>query len=176
MKSYSRAGLFAVAIGAVALPTQAHCEVWPTQLRGKSITWGWTESRVQRRVGAAEWQTQNESYTMEIYYSSAGRRFGRLGSNLMRKPIEAAGPPTGRFQGRTLVTYYRGAANTRTRQFLVSFDESYSTCDAKVISGKPAGSDTFLMATDTPGVMLEARSITITATTCAIRDGNTFAQ
>jgi|SRR5579871_415465 len=169
-------GIAGLAVGLSGLSTLGVCETAPPQLLGKSLSVGWNESRVERMVGVTEWRNQNESFRMEMYYSPSTRRFGRFSSNLMRKPLELVGASTAHFQRRSMVFYYRGGKNTRTRQFVVNFDQTFSSCEATIISGKPNGAQYFLMKTSDADKMLEAKSITISAVSCSVRDGNVFAQ
>jgi hypothetical protein len=56
----------------------------------------------------------------------------------------------------------------------VSFDPTFSTCTVDVVLGKQSGGTIRRRGLD--GVMHEIRSYNISNKTCAIRDGNPFAE
>jgi hypothetical protein len=172
-----RSSFAAFAIGAsFALPQLGHCETAPAPYRGKSITFSWTEARLQRRVGTANWQSATESYTVNAYFSSTGRVFARLKGDYERTPDQGVGAPNAHFGDHSFVSYFQGSKVTRVRRFSVSFNRDYTTCGLQVTSAKPSGSDVSLMRNGDNGQMTEARSITITATSCSVREGNVFGQ
>src|SRR5258708_1144824 len=56
----------------------------PTQLYGKSIRVTWSETRVQRNVGEANFRSVNASHELSVYISSAGRVFSKFQASTRR--------------------------------------------------------------------------------------------
>ena len=109
----------------------------PHQLEGKSVLVDWSEKRMQRPEGNAEFRSITLNMELAVYVSTEGRVFNRLLSNSGRN-LQAPGPPTpgGRlpdFSGRTMTITQplRGLA----RQIIVEFDEDFASCTASVTVG-----------------------------------------
>src|SRR5690242_1423614 len=62
----------------------------PPQLRGKSVTASWTEERVQRLSGEADFSSRSIPQTLSVYISNEGRVFAKrtafAGGGSSRRP------------------------------------------------------------------------------------------
>jgi hypothetical protein len=67
------------ALGMLTTTNLSHAlEAPPQQLLGKSIVVTWSENRVQRVVGEANFREVDASHSMSVYIGSSGRVFSRL--------------------------------------------------------------------------------------------------
>jgi hypothetical protein len=71
-----------------------------------------------------------------------------------------------RFVGRSLemtTTMTSGGA----RQIVIAFNDNYTSCEARVSTAKQVGVDI---------IRIEIRSVSVSATTCSMREGNVFGE
>lgn len=187
MTTRGRLSTAAVAMLAALVPVRAPAQDAPSQLHGKSIVLGWTETRMQRRAGSgSEYQSRAIAQSLSVYVSSQGRLFSRRtatnpkGAGGKREGVGEAGQSaTGglrnsRFQGGTLVVSTELAGGARL--IAVSFGDGFATCTASVIVAREAGRQTMQIKSLADGGMIEVQSVTASAPSCAIRAGNVFGE
>lgn len=152
----------------------------PRPLYDKSIQIAWTSSAVERSADGQTIRPQvNVGWT--VYVSSMGRLFARGRRSVGRRGVHSDMEPGAktnrggervgvRFAGNRLlgnVAYALGAVS-----FVASFDQSFSRCTVQVIYGRESGK---MMRRGVDGVPREIISVTPSAETCSIREGNAFA-
>lgn len=155
------------------------------QLRGKSVTVSWSESREQRNVGQAEFRAVNASHRMSIYVSTSGRVFSRMTNTTRRgtastAQVEGEGPrsPTGRarvpaFSGRSM-TMFLPFTQAGMRRLDVTFDDGFNGCSAKVVYAREQGASTSTAFSPITKRMIEFKSIAASGETCTVSNGNVF--
>jgi hypothetical protein len=161
-------------------PTFALAAAAPAELRGKSITVNWTENRVQRNVGEANFRSVGASHQFSIYISSAGRMFSRL-TNTTRAgtgSAEEVGGTLGAkrtpiFSGQSL-TVFIPSRGTGVRRLTVNFDASFGSCTAAVIRARPEGAAIMTGTSIITGRELEIQSVSVGAASCTMQNGNIF--
>ena len=153
----------------------------PQQLLNKTIVFSFTNSETLREPDGRVISRQ-PSFSYTDYISSTGRIFQRSTRSAGRQSRTAEKEPdkprlgggevhTNSFEGNKLVImngYAEGAV-----RMVVSFDPTFSTCTVDVVLGKQGGGTIRRRGLD--GVMREILSYNITNQSCAIRDGNAFA-
>jgi hypothetical protein len=159
----------------------SYAQAAPQQLLNKTIVFSFTNSGTLREPDGRIISRQR-AFSYTDYISSTGRIFqrtsrldgrrSRTADNEPDKPRLAGGEVhTNRFEGNKLVimnSYAEGAV-----RMVVSFDSAFSTCTVDVVLGKQGGGTIRRRGLD--GVMREILSSNITNQSCAIRDGNAFA-
>jgi hypothetical protein len=170
----------------IALPSDALAQSAPAALRGKSVIVSWTEARSLRFVGERDFRDTRTPRSLSIYISSTGRPFtrnsvspgGQTGSADyvgVTGASQSGGTRQTRFLGRSLestVSMTSGGA----RQIAISFNDSYTSCEARVITAKQVGADVIRSRSLVSGRPIEFRSVSVSGTTCAMRDGNVFGE
>ena len=165
----------------IVLAGLARAQAAPPQLLNKTITFSFTNNQTLREPGGRTFNTQASFHYID-YVSNAGRIFqkssrsvggrSRSAEKEPDKPRQGAGEVhTNRFEGNKLVimnAYAEGAV-----RMVVSFDPGFSTCTVDVLLGKEGGATIKRRGLD--GVVREILSYDITDKSCAIRDGNPFA-
>jgi hypothetical protein len=155
----------------------------PQSFYGKTLRVSWTETRSQRSAGDTAFKPVSLPFTYSVYVSSKGQIFKRMTSisstrraTGQKDRVGVAGTDSegaGRvsFQGNTLIsTMSSGGLGRRIR---MTFDGG-SSCSAEVISGK-AGSGVTSVRSIATGAMVEFESVSAGAASCAVQDGNAFA-
>jgi hypothetical protein len=152
----------------------------PSQLRGKSITVSWTESRVQRNVGEANFRSVTASHRFNIYISSTGRMFSRLTNTTRRgtgSKDEVGGASEAKrtpvFSGQSL-TVFIPSKGTGVRRVAVDFDKDFGSCTASVLRARPEGATIMTGNSIITGKSLEIQSVNVGAASCTIQSGNIF--
>lgn len=170
-------------IGLLILVSGLSCaRAAPQQLLNKTIVFSFTNNETLR---ASDGRIVNRqpSFSYTDYISSTGRIFQRSTRSAGRRSRSADKEPdkprlgggeihTNRFEGNKLVIvngYAEGAV-----RMVVSFDPTFSTCTVDVVLGKQSGATIRRRGLD--GVMREILSYNISNQSCAIRDGNPFAE
>lgn len=148
----------------------------PAQLRGKSIAVSWSENRIQRFVGEANFRSVAASHKFSIYVSSAGRVFSRL-TNTTRLGTGSADEVGGRrtpvFAGQSL-TVFIPSQGTGVRRLTIDFDSGFASCTAGVVRAKPAGAGMMTGTSLINGMRLEIQSVTVGGASCSTQNGNIF--
>lgn len=148
----------------------------PTELKGKSVALRWTENRMQRLEGHAEFRPATVNMEMAVYVSTEGRVFNKMQSNSganEQAPGQAGpGDRIPNFNGRTMTIMQplRGLA----RRIIVEFGGDFATCTASVILGKESGIGSGYIRAFGTGTRLEVRSASATGASCSVRNGNVF--
>ncbi|MCX7307796.1 MAG: hypothetical protein NTZ72_07545 [Afipia sp.] len=167
----------------LALITAAHAAP-PKQLYGKSITVSWTETRSQRDSQAGPTFKQvGIPFTNVYYISTEGRLFKRAsarspgGAGSVDRVGTSGGSESGdsrnvSFSGNRIVASnsFQGAA----RQTQITFDPSFSSCTAQVITGMPPGRKSVTVRSITTGNTVEFESVSAGPASCSIASGNPF--
>ena len=151
----------------------------PTGFRGKSVVVAWTEERMQRILGMADYRPAVRQGGFSAYISSAGRVFSR--SSMARGGASGSTDRVGnadqisvRVQGRTLMAVQHGGSGG-ARHIEVTFDESFASCSAKVIRGKAEGAKSIIAnSTISPGQKIEIASVRTSGESCSVKNGNVF--
>jgi hypothetical protein len=164
-------------------PSPVSAQNAPKQLYGKSVVATWSEDRLQRVVGEAQFRNQRIAQGVSVYVSATGNIFVRAtgGGSRRTGKSEAIGAASKsertvggrRFDGRTLVMSNSFASGAK--HVSIEFDEGFSTCRvASIIWGKAPGSDVVRLKVLT-GENMEIRSSISTGMTCSVQAGNVFA-
>jgi hypothetical protein len=152
----------------------------PTQLRGKSITVSWTENRVQRNIGEANFRSVSVSHQFSIYISSGGRMFSRL-TNTTRAGTGSADEVGGAsgarrtpvFSGQFLTVFIPNKG-TGVRRLTVNFGGSFESCTAGVVSARPEQAAMITGTSIITGRATEIQSVSVGAASCRLQNGNIF--
>jgi hypothetical protein len=166
----------------VVVPGHALAASAPNQLRGKSVTVAWSENRMQRVVGEAEFRSVTVQHQYQVYVSSAGRVFSRMTNTNRRgrsgSRDEVGGEGDNRwvpsFSGQSM-TVLMGGRGGGARRVAVSFDAGFGSCSADVVRAKEVGAET-MRATSIiiPGRQVEIKSVTTSSASCGVQAGNVF--
>jgi hypothetical protein len=155
----------------------------PAQLFGKSIVVSWSEARMQRTAGEEQFHSLNVAITESAYISTTGRPFVRrsyVHAGVQREHVGTGGQSGAgnarvlQFQGRSIVIT-SGRINGAQR-VEINFDENFGGCTARVVNGKEVGAPAYTVHNlRNPTVPVEVRSVSTSAATCSMKDGNVFA-
>jgi len=146
-----------------------------TELFNKTVTMLWSTSGIATAEDGAA-RSYNNINTRTVYISSAGRTFlrmnlrgGRSERSGERGPEDASAKGSVRIEGNRLVgteAFMSGA-----RQYIATFDSSFTSCTLQVIDAKSGGAAIKRKGPD-------GRSYTVTASTgspsCSVQNGNAF--
>jgi hypothetical protein len=167
------------AVGFLLLSICGASAASPPQLYGKSVAVTWSEDRVQRFVGQEKFHQSHMTSNMSVYVSTAGRPFARhtvqsRGGVGKRESVGGSGQRGVDFQGHALLltSSFKGGA----RRIQIDFDENFRNCTAAVLSGKESDAGSFIQNGLASGRQIEVQSSKSGAATCAIKDGNVFAE
>ena len=169
-----------VSLIALLIATRAEAAGAPDQLKGKSVTLTWAETRQQRHVGEPNFYEVTASSKLSIYVSTAGRVFSRLtnsvrgvGSGTNEQVAGERGGPvptrTPSFDGQTMTVIGEGKGGVR--RILVDFDASFGSCNAKVAIAFEAGKSAVLFSPITKKYV-EMKSVSSSGASCAVQSGN----
>jgi len=174
------------AFGAVTLANLAGAvEAPPQQLLGKSIVVTWSESRIQRDEGEANFKPVHATQKMSLYIGATGRVFSRLtyttrrGSGRFEQVQEnsAAAPKssdrTATFgdQSMTVVQPFQQGG---MRRLLINFGDDFDNCSAKVSYVTEPGSQTSSGWSAITKKMVEFKSIRMSGENCSVLGRNVF--
>jgi hypothetical protein len=156
----------------------------PRQLYGKSVIVTWQEDRRQSTTMDAQPTSITASAELSVYISDIGRPFSRVTMNVssargsstrMRRTDAVQGDGSARsigFSGSMLnATMPRGDAGAM--QVSVSFDASFQSCSARVITGKAGGAQ-FTKMNAIRGGQVEVYSVRTSGEGCRVQNGNVF--
>lgn len=169
---------FAVSVVAVGGARPAHASP-PQQLYNKAVTLSWTHAGTGRRQDG-QTITFNNSLSLIVYVSSAGRLFQRWRSQASGKkgigrekevgPGESGSRASLRFQGNQMIGVVVSASGAR--QFVITFDQSFSSCSLSIADARAGGATIRRRGPD--GAMYDLLSVTTGSPTCSIGTGNPF--
>ena len=169
-------GYFAAALVALTASAAHAAGGAPQQLLNKTVTMSWTTSGT---ATAADGQSKNFTNVQNriVYVSTTGRPFlratvsgGKNSRSGERGPEDTARGNV-HFEGGKLVgveSFMSGA-----RQFIATFDGSYSSCTVSVIDAKAGNAAIQRRGPD--GIMYKVENVSSGAPSCAIQAGNAFA-
>jgi hypothetical protein len=176
-----RAILIGLALALAELSSLAVAAPAP-DIVGKSVLVNWTENRQLVRGG----QTRNAalSFDLRMYVSSAGRPFTRL--TLASGPGSAANETVGNsgtalgggvravsVNGHTIVV--QATLGNYARNLRVELAPGGSGCSAEMAVGKEVGSAPKAFRNAVTGEATEIHSVTVNGVSCAVQQGNIFA-
>ncbi|MCS3731574.1 hypothetical protein [Bradyrhizobium betae] len=167
----------------VACMSPALAQSAAPQLRGKSVTAGWTEERLQRLGGMGEFAPKSFSHTLSAYVSSEGRVFARrtvYGGGRGRPKTgqassvgsDGAGSQQARLSGRSLIVTTQFAGGVRLVR--IEFNADFSGCTANVVLGRENGTAIARGRSLINGASLEIKEAHVSNTSCSIQAGNVF--
>ncbi|WP_441238966.1 hypothetical protein [Bradyrhizobium sp. 930_D9_N1_4] len=154
------------------------------QLRGKSVTAGWTEERLQRLGGMGEFAPKSFAHTLSAYVSTEGRVFARRtvfgGGNKGRPKAGQAssvgsdgpGGQQARVSGRSLIVTTQFAGGVRLVR--IEFNADFSGCTTNVVLGRENGTAIARGRSLINGAALEIKEAHVSNTSCSIQAGNAF--
>jgi hypothetical protein len=156
----------------------------PSQLYGRTVHVSWNEDIVSRSAGDQNFSHSGGAHLRHliIYISALGRPFVRrwhatgAGPRGVSEHVggsgkgEKGGVQTTEFQARSLVWTSASGGGGATR-IQIDFDASFGSCTAGVIAGKEAGASSFFKQSG----RVEVQSVSSSAATCSIEEGNAFA-
>lgn len=150
----------------------------PKELLGKSVVVTWSEQRVQRFVGEANFRNVNASHTLSIYVSGAGRVFSkfqastRLGTGANEQVAGQGGNRIPSFSGNRMTMIQPGQG--MARMISVEFDSGFGSCNASAVRGKEAGVASGYGTSVINGKRLEIQSVNTSGASCSVKSGNVF--
>ncbi len=155
-----------------------HSLAWavPQQIRGKSVVVRWSENRVQRIEGHADFRSVTIPMQLAVYVSTAGRVFNAMqsssGAHQQSPGTEVKGGRVPSFEGQkmTVMQLLRGLA----RQIVVDFDGGFSSCSAAVTVGLESGKNSGTIVSFGTSVRQEVKSAAASGVSCTVRSGNVF--
>jgi hypothetical protein len=149
---------------------------------GKSVLVNWTDSmQIQRADGSMNVAVRRE---LRIYISSAGRPFVRGTATTGRgsstsEQVGASGTTSGggmravNVDGHTIVV--QGSFGNWARNLRVELSPGGSSCSAQMMVGKEVGSAPKAFRSGISGMMTEVHALTVSGVSCAVQEGNVFA-
>jgi hypothetical protein len=157
----------------------------PAQLRGKSIIVTWSESRIQRHVGEADFKPVQATLDMSAYVSTAGRVFSRFtpttrAGTASSEQIQGQPKPTPEYRARVptfgerSMTLFQPFQKGGMRRLVITFDGAYDNCTAKVAYAKEEGARTSFGWSPITKQMVEFQSMAATGESCRVTAGNVF--
>jgi hypothetical protein len=171
--------------GAMAVASTTASAAPAPDLVGKSIVVTWSEGRQQRVNDAPGLRSVTVSFNLGIYVSGAGRPFTRLtstggrGSVSSNEQVGGTGASLGggarsvRVDGRTVLL--QADYGNFARSLRVDVSPGGGGCNAQMSVGKQVGS-TPKPFRNQAGMTIEIHSVSVSGTSCSIRDGNLFAR
>jgi hypothetical protein len=190
-RSYFPTGRVSAFIAAMLIaPTTVEGAAFPAQLLGKSIIVSWTSNRQQKFQGSDEIAARSWSEGLSIYISSAGRAFskeqatggGRRRGRSARTSESDQAPDVSRNEwgGNRVVHFEEGALAVDSllisgaRRVIVTFDDGYDSCNARVIYGREGGITPIRQRSVFSGRQFQVVSIQTSTSSCSIMSGNVF--
>jgi hypothetical protein len=164
------------------LPTLV--EAAPPQLYGKSVIVSWQEDRMQTTARDAQPTAVSASAEFSVYVSDVGRPFSRVSISVTnrrgrtrsgnRDAVQGEGSARSiGFHGSTMsASMPRG--NAGALQVSVSFDGSFQSCSAHVISGKAGGAGYNRVRSMVTGGEVDMYSVKTSGESCRVQSGNVF--
>jgi hypothetical protein len=153
----------------------------PAQLRGKSIVVSWTEDRIQRVVGEANFRAVAANHQFDMYISSAGRMFSKMTNTTRRgsgSAEQVGGAPGANrqpvFANQSMTVFMPNRNGSGIRRLSVQFDGSYAGCTANVVRAKAEGAKTMVTTSLIIDGKIEIQSVTVSAASCRLQNGNVF--
>lgn len=169
----------------VVLMATPMAQAAPKGLYGKSVTVTWNETRSQRDGQSGPFRSVSIPYLTTYYVSGEGHVFTRttakgatgagFGSADRVGATGSDGTGNARnvaFSGNKIVanTAFGGAG----RHVEVTFDGSFASCSAQVITAMPKGAKTAVVRSVSTGGNVEFESVSAGPANCSIASGNPF--
>jgi hypothetical protein len=154
----------------------------PRELYGKSVVVTWSESRMQRNVGEANFRPVQASHEFKLYIGREGRVFNRLTNSTRRGTAsvdqiagEAGATRVPAFKGRSVTVFMPARKGSNMWRLSIDFDAGFSSCSAKVIRAREAGSTYMVGTSPITGARIETLSVQVSGEACTVRNSNVFA-
>jgi hypothetical protein len=157
----------------------------PQQLLGKSIVVTWSESRVQRDEGKANFKLVHATHNMSLYIGTSGRVFSRLtnttglgsGNTDHVQEQSASDPKVSQrattFSGQS-ITVVQPFRKGGMRRLLIDLGDSFDKCSAMLSYVTEAGSLTSFAWSPITKKMVEFKSIEMSDESCSVLSRNVF--
>lgn len=177
-------GCFTVPMIAVLAMGTSGARAAPSQLYGKSVIVSWQEDRMQTTAMSSQPTAISASAELSVYVSEVGRPFSRVSMAVTnrrgrtksgnRDTVQGDGSARSfGFHGNTMsASMPRG--NAGALQVLVTFDGSFQSCSAHVISGKAGGAGYSRVRSMVTGGEVDMYSIKTSGESCRVQTGNVF--
>ena len=175
----------AAVLATLSILSASAAQAAPAGLYGKTVKVEWTETRSQREAGETAFGPKSFPFTYTVYVSTEGQLFRRIftiSSTRKKSGTRDAVGASGKtdagssqvsFQGNTLVA--ASSSGGIGRRIRVSFDASFSSCTAEVLTGKTGAGPTSMRAIAS-GKVVEIESVSAGSASCSIQTGNAFAE
>ena len=177
---YSIKALALLATLTFAAAPSAYAARAPENIRNHSFTVSWNETHNQSR-GGGPFRDYSVPYEWTVYFSSAGRGFGRIniGANRGAGRHEVVGKGAKSFGGGERGMTFTGSGFVQTSTFgqaarRITVEITGSGCTAHVTVGKLPGAAAASF-TRTDGRHFEIRSLEAGPASCRMQEGNAFA-
>jgi hypothetical protein len=156
----------------------------PPQLYGKSVIVTWQEDRQQKFAGEEQMRFVGAAAEFTTYISDAGRPFSRVRFSVAnrrgklksgnRDAVQGEGSARSfSFPGSTMnASMPRGGAGAM--QILVTFDSSFQSCSAQVLTGKTSGAEFSRAKSPINGRQVDLYSVKTSGAGCRVQNGNVF--
>jgi hypothetical protein len=167
---------FKLAFAAAFFSLSTAADAAPPQLLNKTITVS-TNVSVPAIGSDGTNMTRSRQKTRMIYVSSQGRLFVRVTQKARREARDKEiGPNEGgtnlHFVGDKLIGNFQFSSGAS--QLTISFDPSFQNCSADLVIGTEPGKPRVWKSLNGVTLTSTGKSV-VTGTSCAIRDGNAFA-
>ena len=169
------------AVAFIALVDSAVAASVPQSMLGKSVVVSWTENRLQRKEGEADFRERSVGQTMRMYFSTQGRVFERRSvergsrSGSLERLGGGAVARSGRteFRGNSLLV--AGAMRQGGARLInIEFSQDFSSCRAKVTVGRETGAELMKGRSLISKRAIEFKPLGTTSESCSIQNGNVF--
>lgn len=179
-----RSGTFVAALACFGSASAAPTSVTPRGLYGKSVVIEWTEARVQRREGAEFFRDVDAEMQISLYFSTEGRVFGRvtptvrgMSGNVDQRIGDSEGKRQWAmaFNGTSAIFFTPFFKKAAVRKVAMTFDAAFSTCAAQVSYGKLSDTEVIRAFSPIAHLWVEIQSVTPSSASCAVQNGNVFA-
>jgi hypothetical protein len=164
-----------------ALLPGAESHAQPEPLRGRSIILSWQDARTVEDTATGQVHDTTQTSNVKLYIGSTGRVFSDFFRQSGRGSNDVSGISD---SGKQFLNWKFGEGSlvadqhfvSGARRVVISFDSGYKGCSIRVLHGKEVGSQSITYRNfNRAGQIFEVLSIKVTATSCAVRDGNVFA-
>jgi hypothetical protein len=156
----------------------------PSQLYGKSVIVSWHEDRMQSTAMSSQPTAISAQAEFSVYVSDVGRPFSRVSMSVtnQRGRTRSGNRDTVQGDGSARSVGFHGNAmnatmprgNAGAMQILVTFDGSFQSCSAHVVSGKAGSAGYSRVKSMVTGAEIDMYSIKTSGESCRVQSGNVF--
>jgi hypothetical protein len=174
MRGWLAALVFMVGTG------ESRAEQAPAGLRGRSLVLSWSDARTVKDM-AGQQKNVNQTSEIKLYVSDQGRVFSRFERhthpNDEKIMTQVSGAPNNylhwRFENGNLIADQQFTKGVR--RVTIGFTGGFSNCSVTVLHGKEVGAQAIHYNDYNTNAEYEIITIAVTATSCAMQEGNIFA-